>query len=137
MKAVADSGPLIHLAAVNQFALLRAYFAELLVPQAVFQEVVEAGRGQPGSRETEDARSSGWVTSVSLEDPAGMAPFLRRGMSPVDATVTAQALSHPDRMLLTDDLTIRHTALDLGLQVYGTIGVLINGKRDGHVSLLK
>jgi hypothetical protein len=49
MKAVADSGPLIHLAAVSQFALLRLYFSELLVPQAAYQEVVEAGRGQPGS----------------------------------------------------------------------------------------
>ena len=43
MKAVADSGPLIHPAAVSQFELLRLYFSELLVPHLVFQEVVVAG----------------------------------------------------------------------------------------------
>lgn len=137
MKAIADSGPLIHLAAVNQFALLRLYFSQLLVPQAVFHEVVEAGPGQSGSRETEDGRRSGWIATVSLENPASIAPFLRQGMSPVDASVTLLAQSHPDRILLTDDLTVRNMALDLGLQVYGTIGVLIDGKRDGHVPLLK
>ena len=137
MKAVVDSGPLIHLAAVNQFALLRLYFSELLVSQAVSQEVVGDGRDQPGRKETEDAQRSGWITLVPVEDPARITPFLRRGMSPADASVIALAQRHLDHILLTDDLTVRNTALGIGLQVYGTIGMLIDGKRDGHIPLLK
>jgi predicted nucleic acid-binding protein len=37
MTVVADSCPLIFIAAVSQFALLRLYFSCILVPSAVYQ----------------------------------------------------------------------------------------------------
>lgn len=131
MRALTDSGPLIHLAAVNQFELLRRYFSALLVPQAVFQEVVTAGGRQPGSRETEAAVHHGWFTLVPRTDPTRMAPLLRQGFSPADASVLALAQEYPDHLLLTDDLPVRTAALARNLRVYGTLGLLIDGKRDG------
>ena len=137
MKAIADSGPLIHLAAVSQFGLLRRYFAELQVPPSVFQEVVVVGSGQPGSRETEMAAQSGWLTIALLPEPALVASWLRQGLSSTDAAVLALAQEHPGHILLADDRVVRTTALAAGLQVYGTIGLLIDGKRDGHLSTLQ
>ena len=137
MKAVADSGPLIHLAAVRQFDLLRLYFSELLVPRAVFQEVVVAGRGQPGSPETDTAQRRRWITVTDPRESSGAALLVEQGMSPTDAAVVALARAHPDHILLADDLAVRTAALAAGLQVYGTIGLLIDAKRDGHLPSLK
>lgn len=136
MRAVADSGPLVHLAAVNQFGLLRHYFSHLLVPPAVFAEVVQAGQGRPGSQETQEAQRSEFL-SLAHPYPSRVATLLQQGMTPTDAQVVALAQENPDHLLLADDLTVRITALALGMSVFGTIGILIQGKRDGHLPSLK
>ena len=42
---VSNSTPLIHLAKLNQLALLPAFFGKIMIPQAVFNECVTAGEG--------------------------------------------------------------------------------------------
>jgi len=66
-----------------------------------------------------------------LQETAHRSLFSPGGMITIDASVVALAQEHPAHLLLTDDLAVRITAIDLGLQVYGTIGILIDGKRDG------
>ena len=48
---VADSSSFIHLAAIGRVGLLRELYGYLIVPLAVWQEVVVAGRGRPGETE--------------------------------------------------------------------------------------
>ena len=43
MSVVADSSPLIFLAAISLFELLRLYLSQLLIPREVYQEVVLVG----------------------------------------------------------------------------------------------
>jgi predicted nucleic acid-binding protein len=47
MPAVADSSVIIHLAAIAQLDLLRQFHGSLLVPPAVWDEVVVQGRAVP------------------------------------------------------------------------------------------
>ena len=49
MKVVVNATPLIALSLINQLELLNELFDEVLVPSAVYQEVVIQGAGQPGS----------------------------------------------------------------------------------------
>lgn len=49
MIVVADAGPLIHLAVIGQLELIQRLSPEVLVPQAVFDEVVVVGAGLPGA----------------------------------------------------------------------------------------
>ncbi len=49
MKVVCNASPLINLARIGQLALLPRIFGRILVPEAVWQEVVEDGQGQPGA----------------------------------------------------------------------------------------
>lgn len=51
MIVVADAGPLIHLAGIGQLELIHRLPAEVLVPRAVFDEVVVVGAGLPGAAE--------------------------------------------------------------------------------------
>jgi predicted nucleic acid-binding protein len=61
---VADAGPLIYLAAIGHLDLLRRLAPEVLVPEAVYHEVVVAGAGLPGA---EEVREAAWVR---VERPA-------------------------------------------------------------------
>ena len=49
MIVVSDAGPLIYLGSVGQLALLQALFGRVIVPRQVWDEVVGAGTGRPGS----------------------------------------------------------------------------------------
>jgi hypothetical protein len=46
----------------------------------------------------------------------------------------ALALEHPSRVVLLDDLLARRTAAAAGLQVWGTLRVLLEGKGRGLVA---
>lgn len=56
---VTNSGPLIALASVGQLDLLQSLYTIVLVPDAVWREVTEAGAGRPGAREL---LATSWTT---------------------------------------------------------------------------
>jgi hypothetical protein len=45
---ICDSSSLIHLAGIGRLGLLRELYGKLIVPAAVWREVVEEGKGRPG-----------------------------------------------------------------------------------------
>lgn len=51
MIVVVDSGSLLHLAAIGQLELVHRLSPDVLVAQAVFDEVVVEGAGLPGAAE--------------------------------------------------------------------------------------
>lgn len=54
-------------------------------------------------------------------------------LGPGEREAIALALETKDSLLLMDDALARRHALHLGVQVTGTLGVLIKAKRSGHV----
>jgi predicted nucleic acid-binding protein len=63
---VSDSGPLIALANIGQLDLLSALYGEILIPKAVYEEVVKGGQGRPGSKEVRETKRRGLIPSVTL-----------------------------------------------------------------------
>jgi predicted nucleic acid-binding protein len=49
MRVVVNATPLIALALLDRLELLRQMFDEILVPAAVYEEVVVKGAGRPGA----------------------------------------------------------------------------------------
>jgi len=62
---VSNAGPLISLSTVSQLDLLRALFGQIAIPQAVYDEVVVHGEGEPGSREVGE---SDWIRIQHVKD---------------------------------------------------------------------
>lgn len=58
MTVVANAGPLIALATIGRFDLLRTLYAQVHVPPAVRNEVVFSGPGRPGA---DEARGASWL----------------------------------------------------------------------------
>lgn len=62
--AVADASTLISLAAIGRLELLHVFHGKIMVPLAVWREVMEDGQGRPGTAELEEARRAGWIEVV-------------------------------------------------------------------------
>ena len=61
---ISDSSTLIHLASIGRLALLKAFYGQVVVPPAVWREVVEQGKGRAGAGEVEQARQAGWIKGI-------------------------------------------------------------------------
>lgn len=134
---VADSGPLIHLAAVKQFLLLKRFFQHVLIPPAVFEEVVTQGTGRPGSTELRQALQDQWITVKQVADRDVIDRLITPSISETDAVVIVAALFHNATLLLTDDIAVRTLAMREGLTVMGTVGILVQARLDGVIARLE
>jgi uncharacterized protein len=65
MNVVADSSFLIAFATIDALPLLPRMFSEVLIPEAVYREVVTESVGLPGSKEV---ASADWIKRRSVED---------------------------------------------------------------------
>ena len=126
---VANSSPLIALAAVGKLALLSQLYERVLIPEAVYREVVVHGQDLPGSREV--PRSS-WITTTPIQDHLAVHLLAERlGAGESEAIVLAQE-SDADLLLIDEEIG-RRTARRIGLDVVGTLGVLLLAKQAGLV----
>lgn len=119
---VADAGPLIHLDELDSLDLLD--FPEVLVPDAVWNEV---SRHRPGALDK---------TDVSLSRQAGIAASSRlQSLTPVfglhqgEREALSLCLAHPGAMLLTDDAAARLAADSLSVMAHGTLGLILRSVR--------
>jgi predicted nucleic acid-binding protein len=133
VSVVSNSGPLINLAKVGHFALLKDLFQQVLIPTGVFEEVVVRGAGQPGSGETRSAR---WIRRRKLNRP-DIANILMAELDRGEAEAVALALQEKADWLLIDERKGRRFALQVGLKVKGTLGILVEGVRRGRVEDLR
>ncbi|MDH7486383.1 MAG: hypothetical protein QHJ81_08940 [Anaerolineae bacterium] len=66
MKVVANSSVLIALSTIGQLLLLKRRFPQgILIPEAVWHEVVEAGGDRPGAKEI---RTASWIQRRIVRD---------------------------------------------------------------------
>lgn len=117
---VVDTGPLIHLAQADAVGLLEV-FDSIVVPKTVIDEVrngtvLEALNDLNYTIETE--------VDTEEEFPA---------LDPGETAAVALADDH-ESILLTDDLDARKLANELGIEVHGSIGVVLRGYALGKLS---
>ncbi|WP_231188985.1 nucleic acid-binding protein [Haladaptatus sp. DYF46] len=109
--AVADTGPLIHLAEIDALDLLTA-IDELLIPDTVYEELEEGGI----PTELSDLE---WER-IEVVDPIESSAELDAG----ERAALAVAHEREDTVFLTDDLAAREFAQDQNIEVHGSIGVI-------------
>ena len=127
---VADSGPIIHLSRVGLLELLPKLYGSIVVPRAVFDEVVHDGAGQPGSTELAGAA---WaeIAEHDAEDPLFLS-FLQTLQIGESAAISI-AYGKKAGLVLIDDNRARMAARALRIAVKGTLGLLVLAKQRGHV----
>lgn len=128
---ISDSGPLIIFSRVNRLGILRDLFRTLVIPQAVYIEIVEEGKDLPGAKEIRNAK---WIEVVGVKSfPDLILPdFLGKGER------EAIFLARQTRgILLMDEKRARNVAKQMGLKVFGSLGVLLKAKSEGKIDSVK
>ncbi|NOX63287.1 MAG: DUF3368 domain-containing protein [Chloroflexi bacterium] len=130
---VSDATPLIALAKIGGLAWLPELFGEVIVPDAVYREVVIGGVGRSGS---EEIRTADWIQVRSVRD-RGKVERLLNDLDIGEAEAIALAQEMSADWLLLDEIRARTVAKNLELPVIGTVGLLRLAKQEGLVTSVK
>ena len=124
MPVVSNSTPLIHLAKIDKLDLLKEFFGEVFIPEAVYRECVLEGKG---SEDSEPIEKADWIKVVRIKDET-LKKSLMLELDEGESEAIVLALEVNSELLLIDDYDGREIARALGLKVTGTIGVLLKAK---------
>lgn len=133
MIVVSNATPLIALARIDQLDLLRNLFGTIIIPQAVYEEVVTGAPDRPGSVEV---RQAGWIQTRSPTDQTKV-DYLRADLDPGEAETLVLAEELAASWVLLDESKARLAAQFLGLKFIGTIGILLLAKRMGQITAVR
>ena len=133
---ISDSSTLIHLGGIGRLALLRELYGQIIIPPAVWREVVEEGKGRAGAAEVETAQKSGWIVLLPPTNEP-LAFSLKRDLDEGEAEAIALALEHQADLILLDESDARSLASRYSLKKTGAIGVLMRAKKEGKVASLR
>ena len=132
MIVVSDTSPITNLAAIGQLDLLRQIYGQVVIPEAVFQELTAAGGNHPGAV----AQQLDWVeTRVVSNSILVNALQVELDQGEAEAIALAQELAAD--LLLIDEHLGRAVATRLGIRIIGLLGVLIEAKHRALIQEIK
>lgn len=126
---ICDTGPILHLHESKALHLL-SLAGEVLIPTAVDREVHNKIPSWPKERPN-------WlrVEDITPEEAITAARWLRSGeLDAGEAEAIAMAQSRRPDWLLTDDTAARLFASLMGLEVHGSLGVMLWAAATGHLT---
>jgi predicted nucleic acid-binding protein len=134
VTVVADTTPLLYLSRIGQLVLLRALYHQIVVPQTVWSEAVVARPDEVG---VESLREASWIVISDQAERTGVEHSLVEALDAGEAAAITLAQLLGATVLLIDERRGRAAARERGLNVRGTLGVLVEARRAGHVPSLR
>ncbi|MDV2992583.1 MAG: hypothetical protein N4J56_004170 [Chroococcidiopsis sp. SAG 2025] len=125
MTVICNATPLINFAAIARLDILQATFDQIAIPQAVYGETT--GLGFPGTGFVLQAIASGWL---QVRPVATISPTIPAELDDGEREAIALAIEISERRILLDEREARQVAQRLGLQVMGTLGILLLAKNN-------
>lgn len=134
MPVVSNTSPILNLAIVDRLVLLRRQFGEILIPNAVLDEL-KVDEERPGSQAIREAISSGWIKTQAVNNEP-LAQLLKQTLDRGEAEAIALAIKLEADWTLLDEREGRKVAKSLGLNVTGILGILLRAKQVGELESL-
>lgn len=125
-KAISNTSPLLYLHRLGTLGWLPALFDEVWIPHAVVAELQE---GKDRGYDVPDPNGYKWLRVVDPTAPPS--EWLARDLGRGELAVLALALENPSHLVLLDDALARGIARAAGIQVWGTLRVLLEAKARG------
>jgi len=133
LTVVSNTSPIVNLAAIGQLELLRGVFGSIIIPDAVYHEIVVQGAGRAGSSEIPAAE---WIVQRSVNN-LHVADILKQELGAGEAEALALALEIGADWILLDERLGRRWAARLGLPFTGLLGVLAKAKARSLIPAVK
>lgn len=128
-SAAVNASPLILLARSGYFELLRVAADQIVVPDAVIDEIRRRGASDPVVQAADQAS---WLRVA--ETPTIPEGVLAWDLGAGESSVLAWALLHPGCDAILDDLAARRCAAVLRIPVRGTLGLVLVAKKRGLIA---
>lgn len=128
---VSNTSPLLNLALIDRLDLLESQFPTIVVPEQVWDELLE---GEDGLEVLRELRDRGFLTLEQI-DREDLFVELTREIDAGEAGAITYAIERDADLTLLDERDARRVARRHGLTVTGVIGVLLRGEREGTVDL--
>jgi len=130
---VSDTSPILNLARISRLELLPSLYQQVLIPDAVYEELTDSRRNVPPAI-TLDCTS--WLVVVTVADQDRVRA-LRGNLDAGEAEAIALAIELRAELLLMDERRGRQRATAAGLKVVGLIGIVARAKRAGLIDHAK
>lgn len=129
---VSNSGPIISFCRAGKLNILKLILSKIVIPEAVYFEVVEQGEDRQGSNEI---INSTWIQTreiKNIEIKKSLSDTLGSGEK--EAIILAEEL---DGFILLDDRRARSEAKFRKLKVISSVDILLQAKISGIINLLE
>lgn len=134
MIVVSNTTPLIGLASIDRFDLLRQLFGEIQIAQAVYGEAVTAGREVGGAKQ--EVSTATWIRTTVVRDRLAVEVLLDElDLGEAETIVLAHEVNAD--LVLMDEKKGRRKLSQLGLQKIGTLGILLKAKQVGLLTQIR
>jgi len=130
---IVNSTPVIALSSIDKLDLLKKLYGSVIIPNAVENEI---GAKRKSKAYIQLENSTGWISIKEIDNITQKQTFktqLHDGE--VEVIILGQELNAD--LLVIDDYNAREYAKYLGLNVIGTVGVLLLAKSKGFVQEVK
>ena len=132
---VADATPLIHLSKIGKITLLKNVFSRVIIPAAVFREVVVKGR-EKAKIDAEIIATQPWITQQQLtekqqEEVKALVKVANIGLGEAEAIILAK---HEKKALLIDDAVGVQVAQSFNIDTYWTTSVLFRAVHEEKIT---
>jgi len=130
MLIISDTSPITNLIQINNLDILETLFKQVIIPEKVFEELLDY------ERQKEAIESRSWIKVkpvLNRQEVIKLENLLDSGEA--EAIILAKELNA--EMLIIDERKGRKVAEENGLKIIGLLGILIRGKKKGHIAELK
>ena len=131
-EAICNTSPLQYLHQIGQLSIIPALAGSIIVPPAV---LVELDAGIAKGLDLPQSENLKWVR---IQAPiSAKAASLITDLGPGESQVLMLALEIPGSVAFLDDALARRVAIAKGIPIKGTLGLLLDAKRAGHLPMVK
>ena len=136
MNVVSNAGPLIALGKLGQLSLLLTLYGEIIIPREVYREVVINGLrlGADDALAVDFLVRQGHIHVVEVVLPSTL-PTWAQPLDAGEIEVIVLGQRQTADWVLADNEHARKAARQVGLPLKGTVGLLLEAWRQGHLSL--
>ncbi len=129
MIVVSDTTPIISFLKINRLDILETLFGEVLLPEAVFEELVSNPIFQ---EEADKVKNCSFLKKVSIANSSTVNMLMRMtGLDLGESEAIIYSDENKSDLLIVDEVRARHVATTMKLRISGTIGILTAANENG------
>lgn len=136
MIIVSDTSPITNLAAIGQLDLLRQLYTSVIIPKAVYSEMVNVDKVVPGAAEVQQFS---WIKVQTVVNSQEVIEIQKNhnniDLGEAEAIILSKELKAD--LLLMDERRGRAVATSYGFNVTGLLGVLLQAKKQGVIPAIQ